>query len=196
MQGAIAVNHIGWHFHFTSNTNPSMDAALINRLCLECGLCCNGVLFRDVELRDDDDSNRLKELGLPVKTTARKSCFTQPCAALNGCHCRIYPERPRLCREFECLLLKRAAAGETDIDSALRLIRKTLKKAGQVRQLFQDLGCQNEKGSFSLRFRRIQRRMETTEITEEQADTYAQLTLAVHELNRVLRQSFYPDPAD
>jgi hypothetical protein len=173
-----------------------MDTVWIDRLCLSCGLCCNGVLFRDVELRPNDDAVRLKEVGLQIKTTAKKKCFTQPCAALNQCQCRVYPDRPRMCREFECLLLKQAAAGIVEIEAALRLIRKTLKKADGIRALFQDLGCQDETGSFSRRFRQIQRRMESTEITEDQADSYARLTLAVHELNMMLRQSFYPDPAD
>ncbi len=31
-------------------------------LCPDCGLCCNGVLFADVELRAGDDAGRLKQL--------------------------------------------------------------------------------------------------------------------------------------
>src|SRR5438132_2396309 len=35
-------------------------------LCLECGLCCNGVIFADVRLQPGDDPKRLKALGLAV----------------------------------------------------------------------------------------------------------------------------------
>jgi len=36
----------------------------ISQLCPNCGLCCNGVLFADVELRAGDDAGRLAELEL------------------------------------------------------------------------------------------------------------------------------------
>ena len=60
-------------------------------LCLACGLCCNGVLFKDVELREGDDAAKLKSLGLPLEQLKRKRRFPQPCAALCADNrCRIY----------------------------------------------------------------------------------------------------------
>ena len=53
----------------------------INRLCLACGLCCNGVLFRDVELQDGDDLEALQKLGLtirPSRTASRPGSTTLP----------------------------------------------------------------------------------------------------------------------
>src|SRR5437868_1476023 len=89
-------------------------------LCLECGLCCNGVIFADVRLQRGDDPGRLRALGLPIATPHAPSSasplrktggvpaprFAQPCAALDGCRCRIYADRPAYCRQFDCLLLK------------------------------------------------------------------------------------------
>src|SRR4051812_35155751 len=103
-----------------SDVSTSNDS---ESLCLECGFCCNGVIFADVELRPRDDRDRFQALGLPlvpVRATQKANGtgpgirhykFTQPCAALNGCRCTIYPERPEYCREFECLVLKSVKAG-------------------------------------------------------------------------------------
>src|SRR5208283_6243064 len=44
------------------NTNESTGA--VSQLCPNCGLCCNGVLFADVELRKGDDAQRQAQLGL------------------------------------------------------------------------------------------------------------------------------------
>jgi Fe-S-cluster containining protein len=176
------------------------SASVAQQLCLHCGLCCNGVLFKDVELQPGDDAKRLAMLGIPlVKRKSEiknpKAKFSQPCAALcaDNC-CRIYAERPARCREFECALFKSVAAGETQVPAALRTIRTTLKRAAKVRELLQVLGDADEALALSLRFKRTRRRMESAEIDDATAETYAELTLAVHDLNLLLAQKFYPDP--
>ena len=182
----------------------SLDS-LPEQLCLACGLCCNGVLFKDVELQPGDDVKRLGSLGLPIRI-ARKvkrtspskperhdSKFAQPCAALcDGNRCRIYAERPARCRQFECALFKSVAAGETELVAALRTVRATLRRADRVRQLLRILGDFDEHLPLSLRFNRTRRRLETGGVDDASTDAFAELTLAVHALNVVLSERFYP----
>ena len=56
-----------------------------NSLCLECGLCCNGVIFADVQLEPEDDARRLRSLGLKFAANRKSQIvnhkFAQPCAA-------------------------------------------------------------------------------------------------------------------
>ena len=55
--------------------------SFVHQLCPNCGLCCNGVLFADVELRAGDDAKKLKKLGLePHPKPKTKMAFAQPCA--------------------------------------------------------------------------------------------------------------------
>jgi uncharacterized protein len=173
----------------------------IDQLCLQCGMCCNGVLFRDVELQPGDDAARLKALGMPVRKLARKEKFAQPCTALGGdCRCRIYTDRPTRCRQFECLLLLDVVAGKTDTDAALKLIRSTRRKADKVLKLMREIGDTDEAVSLSVRFRKLGQRFETGDIEtwleqkseEELYDLFSQLTLAAHELNFVLAEKFNP----
>jgi len=113
----------------SDSKTPNSEVAITNELCNACGLCCNGVLFKDVQLQPGDDAAHLRSLGLPIREPrrvpprtgrsphsheVRKTRFPQPCAALcDGNRCRIYAERPARCREFECALFKSVAAGET-----------------------------------------------------------------------------------
>lgn len=106
----------------------------IDRLCTNCGLCCDGTLFADVELRLGDDLERLAQLGLALtKKGPRKFAFAQPCACFDGKYCKIYDQRPGQCRLFECGVLKKASAGKMSVDEALKIISDAKALADTVR---------------------------------------------------------------
>jgi len=174
---------------------PHVGVKFIAELCPQCALCCNGVLFKDVELQPGDDSAKLKALGLPI-STSRLAKFPQPCAALNGCACRVYAARPVRCRDFDCALLQLVAAGGTKAPAALRVIRQTRERAEKVRRLLRQLGDTAEAVALSLRFQRTQRRLESLQWADDTAEIFGQLTLAVHDLNLMLRRHFYPAATD
>lgn len=172
------------------------NAQISETLCLACGLCCNGVLFKDVELQRGDNAGKLKSLGLPVAARRSVRCvirFPQPCAALcPDCHCRVYPDRPARCRDFECALFKAVAAGKMETSAALRIISQARQRADKVVRLLRRLGDMEEHVALSVRFRRLKRRVEAEAIDEVTAELYGQLTLAVHDLNLLLGTAFYP----
>jgi Fe-S-cluster containining protein len=175
--------------------------SIAEQLCLSCGLCCNGVLFKDVELQPADNAAHLVSLGLPITTRARgaaegkssKVRISQPCAALcSGNRCQVYHDRPSRCREFECAVFKAVQKNEIELPAALRTIRSARQRAEKVRQLFRELGDRDETLALSLRFKRIRRRLESKPASDSEAELFADLTLAVHDLNYVLSQDFYP----
>ena len=167
-----------------------------NPLCLACGLCCNGVIFANGQLQPGDNVERLRELGLKLVPTrnprpeTRK--FHQPCAAFDGCRCQIYPDRPQYCRAFECALLQKFQAQKIETDAALRIIRRARRLADKVKQLLRELGDADEHKPLSVRFRQMQRRMETCELDEASADRFGELTLAVLDLQVLLGKEFLP----
>jgi Fe-S-cluster containining protein len=173
-----------------------MAIAETNGLCLECGLCCNGVIFAQGELQPEDDANRLKMLGLALlrhrKTGSGHQKFHQPCAALDGCRCQIYTARPHYCRKFECLLFKSVRQGQTTFPAARRVISRAIRQANHVRQLLQRLGEPDETVALSLRFRRVQKRFGRGPVDAQSAAVYGELTLAMHDLNVLLSRRFYP----
>lgn len=165
---------------------------LASRLCLACGLCCNGVLFRDVELRKQDDPARLRAAGLRLRTRGEKRLLRQPCAALDGCRCRCYPARPLHCRLFECALYQAAERGDLHLDKALHIIRSARRRVARVRQLLAELGEQDDHLPLRARFGRLARRLHAAEVDQTTGSLFSRLTLAVHELNLRLRDAFYP----
>ena len=156
-------------------------------------MCCNGVLFRDVELQPGDDAKKLATLGLPIERLKTKTRFPQPCAALGeDCRCRIYDQRPQRCRQFDCALLQSALAEKVSVASALSIIQQAHRRAEKVRRFLRVLGDQDEHIALSLRFKRTRRRVESGEIDADTAGAFGELTLAVHSLNVLLSQRFYP----
>lgn len=165
------------------NQPPGMDK-LTDTLCLQCGLCCNGVLFGDVRPEPGDRS--------PLFAGGR-SRVNQPCPALNSatCACAIYAERPARCRKFECKQLLAVAAGTTSAEATLKKIRATKKLALKVERLLGELGFNDTTLPLNRRFKRCQRAAETGGLAAEQFDTLADLQLAVHELTLLLAKDFY-----
>ena len=171
------------------------EASVEAQLCQACGLCCNGVIFANLALQPGDDAARLQSLGLPVcnsHSALRPPHLVQPCAAFDGCGCRVYADRPQYCRQFACVLLKSVQASRTKPAAAMRIVRTARERADKVRRLLHALGDTEDQLPLSARFRQTGKRLKERELDEETADTYAQLTLAVHDLNLLLSDAFYP----
>lgn len=169
------------------------DAA--QQLCLDCGLCCNGVIFADGQLQPGDDTERLRALGLRLKAVRGKTKaqkFSQPCSAFKNCRCAIYSQRPEYCRAFECALLKRVMSAAISVTAATRRIRNAKKRVEKVRALLQELGCHDEHLPLGTRFRRMNERIHHAAIDEVRAQRFGELTLAIHDLNVILAREFYP----
>ncbi len=161
-------------------------------------MCCDGTLFDGVQLEPGDDAARLRALGLPVTfSRSRKPVarFPQPCAALCADRsCRVYPDRPRQCRIFECGVFKKTKAGELPPDSALKLVKKGRRLSDQVRRLLQRMGDNDSKRGLGERFFRMQCRMEEEQTDDVTRALFADLSLAVHRLKLLAHDQFYTPP--
>lgn len=162
----------------------------IDQLCPNCGMCCNGVLFADVELRAGDDPGRLAELGLSLGMKGSKLAFAQPCTCFDGKLCGIYAGRPKRCRTFECGLLKRVQAGELDADAALKMIAKTKRQVEKVRGLLRQLGQKDETLAMTKRYTEAMSAPIDLSDHETDSDRRGELMLAVDDLMKQLQRDF------
>jgi Fe-S-cluster containining protein len=162
----------------------------VSRLCPNCALCCNGVLFADVRLQAGDDASQLEELGLPLRRRGAVTRFTQPCACLAGKTCRIYPARPSRCRSFECRLLQRAGVGEIREAAALKVIREARRRAADVRRILRELGDTDEAVPLSRRYQRMMRQPIDFAAGQRLCDLRGELMQAVGDLVGVLERDF------
>ncbi len=168
---------------------------LPEQLCLACGMCCDGTLFDGVQLEEGDQAEKLRSLGLPVRLSRGrqpKARFAQPCAALRAdCTCRIYADRPRQGRTFECGVFMQAAAGERELAAALRLVKRARGLADRVRRLLRRLGDTEEHRSLGERVHRMQERLEADPSDPAALATFADLSLALHRLKMITQEHFY-----
>ncbi len=164
-------------------------------LCLACGLCCDGTLFDGVQLETGDDAKHLKALGLPVTVSRGRqpiARFAQPCAALcENRTCKLYTDRPRQCRTFECGVFKKTRTGEMETTTALRHIAKARRQAEKIRRLLRQLGDTDEHRSIGERFHRMECHLEAAPRNETALAIFADLSLAVHRFKLLAHEQFY-----
>jgi Fe-S-cluster containining protein len=165
-------------------------ADAISQLCPNCGLCCNGVLFADVELQPGDNAGRLINLGMPLKKKGMKRAFAQPCRCFDGKFCNIYADRPRRCATFECGLLKRVQSEEISAPAALKRIADAKKLVEKVRRLLRRLGDDDEQLALNKRYSRMMARPIDLSAGEDIGEARGELMLAVNDLMHVLQRDF------
>ena len=119
-----------------------MKPNLTDTLCTRCGLCCDGSLFADVELASGDEASALEVMGLEIEDDDDDGggLLLQPCGALKGRRCSIYPHRPDCCRTFACRLLQEVERGAVGVERAKEKIAEALKRIGRVKELVVQLG--------------------------------------------------------
>ena len=165
----------------------------VDKLCPNCGLCCDGTLFADVELRAGDDAKRLEKLGLSVKKKGKvKIAFAQPCACFNGKLCKIYGERPKHCQLFECGLLKKVNAGEMRSSAALKRIFRAKAFIAKVHELLKAFEGDDDSAALSERYARA---MESPmDLAGGNTDRHGELMRAFAEWMTVVQKEFLNSP--
>jgi Fe-S-cluster containining protein len=123
-----------------------------------------------------------------AKKGKSKVAFAQPCACFDGKFCRIYADRPKRCRLFECGLLKRVEAGKMSANAALTKISEAKALAKKVRDLLQSLGQPQEKLALTKCYAEAMR--EPIDLAGNSAERRGELMLAVNDLMQVLQGEF------
>ena len=157
-----------------------------SRLCLACGLCCDGAVFSWAVLADGDDRAALEAAGAEVRDTADGPALTIPCGALRGTCCSIYDRRPDVCRGFRCRLLRRLDAGRIDLSHALRVVARTKGVCAEV-----ESGVGPElAGAWSRGAADFLRSLDSADEPESARTASAPVLLAIAEMRTLLQREF------
>jgi uncharacterized protein len=105
----------------------------LEKLCSQCGLCCDGSLFTFVPVSPSEAERLQGKLALFTRKQGDQ-ILQQPCQALEGTCCRVYAERPLACRDFVCTLWKAFDEGEARLDDALKLVEKAHALISKLRE--------------------------------------------------------------
>jgi hypothetical protein len=130
---------------------PVRSAPDGSELCLQCGLCCDGTLFTEIKM-DDDERAYVESLGL-VPQVAPDGALTgppQPCPAFRDGCCSLYEVgRPQTCGSYACGLLVSYTSGRVGLDDCLPVVHLVRSLA---RELEVEIGV--PRGQFNRRVAR------------------------------------------
>jgi len=172
-----------------------MPSSLTDTLCTHCGLCCDGTLFADVELKSSTEAAGLLILGLAVDDDdAEGGLLSQPCSALQGTRCSIYAHRPECCRIFECALLQDVRAGATTVEQARAHITQAFTYIGRVRALLNVLGERNVR--LPLNERCAHALAKDMDSVAGMSQRQAELEDAIKALDRLIQTTFFESGAE
>jgi Fe-S-cluster containining protein len=93
-----------------------------SRLCMACGLCCDGALHNAGVLLPEEVPVAFSR-GMNVSEAGAEARFALPCPMLKDRCCTIYAGRPRACRNYKCRLLMSLDAGENSLEECLDKVR-------------------------------------------------------------------------
>ena len=108
-------------------------------LCKSCGLCCTGHLFAWVRLKATElDASRALGLNV-IRSDPRQRGFTQPCPVWKG-QCTVYtsPHYPRVCRNYQCKLLRDMLADSISLPESLPIVQQALTMIRDVESFLPD----------------------------------------------------------
>lgn len=148
-------------------------------VCKKCGFCCDGTLFKNATLQDDEVHENFEIIENP---NSGKRHFIQPCPHHVGICTLNLDKRASICSSFKCKLLKKLDTNEIDTNQAIEIVEQTkfmisdlaselkylddeiegtihekfntLKNAEEARM--QELGLPTSQGALSVKYAAIQ----------------------------------------
>lgn len=106
---------------------------MLSKLCVECGLCCDGSLFRFLPA-DPAELETYRALSLPIVTQSGRPAMPLPCTRLSDRCCTVYEARPTGCRAYVCRLGHRLESGELTFAQALTVVREAQHRIAVLRR--------------------------------------------------------------
>ncbi len=109
----------------------------ISAICVSCGLCCDGTLFRHATLKDREDNALATSLGMKVVEEQDKQYFELPCLHFK-LSCTVYHQpRVKVCNNYYCKPLKELKRGALPLEDVRGIIERTVRLKQQFQQACQ-----------------------------------------------------------
>lgn len=165
-----------------------MGSCAASDLCIKCGACCDGTAFGQVPLEETDLIGVSLEMNL--LEAEGKRILRQPCAAHINNSCSIYANRPSICSDYECKLLREYASGEVNEHEAHEAIDTLKSLRGEIDKLLKIAGVENDRDDIHLKMWTLEREALTTLTAEQFHNLHRPLLLKYEALKTLLTSSF------
>ncbi len=167
----------------SNSHSPDKGNDLISKgveLCLFCGFCCKGILFDRVDL-ETDETELASQLGLSLyPKKADFDAIYLPCSCFKDSKCSVYAQRPRICKKYQCKLLKGYLQGTISFGESMELVKKA---KGMMEAIYQNLGDVDPSKSIWKQIRDFMELQARSENSEESRRITARLLLDVKKLS-------------
>ncbi|MEJ8755700.1 hypothetical protein WG947_01720 [Pontibacter sp. H259] len=157
------------------------------RVCLACGLCCDGTVIGFVQV-GREELPALREL-LDVENANGEGFFLQPCKKFcDGC--TIYPDRPKQCAKYECGLLESLEQKEIDFDAAIETVHAVKQKKIAIEKQLALLQLQLKSESFYFKMVELKKLFETNTDLATLSQDHINLFTDLNQLDSLLVERF------
>jgi Fe-S-cluster containining protein len=106
-----------------------------SQLCMSCGLCCQGIMEKAAVL-EPNEIELARELNLECFMADDGIYkFHLPCPLVKENICTVYDNsHPRVCSEFQCLLLDQLLSDEISLEASFIIIHKIKKYINLIKE--------------------------------------------------------------
>jgi Fe-S-cluster containining protein len=179
-----------------SARSPLWEAPVSTRdgsqLCLACGLCCTGFLHPNAILQIDE-TQQADELGLTWYAQETGLVFDLPCPCFREGRCSVYPNRPKVCGEYRCRLLRKYLSGAIELDVGLAVVREAKKRIDALRRL---MGTEDSSKRLWEQVSEFLKRGAASSGSEAERRAHAEFLLELLALRTHRRRFEAPNPSD
>jgi Fe-S-cluster containining protein len=155
------------------------------KICLACGLCCDGTLVGFVQL-DREELPIIRELK-DIEEENGNGFFLLPCK--NYCDgCNIYLKRPRQCAHFKCGLLKSIEQKELDFDAAVEIINMVKQKKSAIEKKLEILQFELQSQSFHFKMVELKKLLQKNEFESSLTQNHLELMSDLEQLNNLMTE--------
>ncbi|GAB5522794.1 MAG: hypothetical protein Roseis2KO_06660 [Roseivirga sp.] len=165
-----------------------MSSCKASDLCIKCGACCDGTAFGQVPIEDSDLVG--VSLKMNLMEAEGKRVLKQPCAAHINNTCTIYADRPSVCSDYQCKLLKESVDGEIDVSDAHKAIETLQLLKIEIERLLKAAGLENARDDIHLKMWYLERDGLAVMPTKEFHNLHRPLLLKYQALKKLLTDSF------
>ena len=165
---------------------------VLQNICIDCGMCCDGTMFRYAGIQEGDQLEPLKAAGAVFVKREADTAFLLPCPAFRGGCCSIHGTRPAICGAYRCRLLRRYEAGEVSFEEAQALIIRTMDQRDRVRPTLTAFIDSPDSLALSGLYWRLEEKFDAMPDPARARREKAELLLDIAALRVVLAREFEP----
>ena len=118
------------------------------RICIECGFCCDGTLFHHAVLQAGEHGNLPEKIEQNYRQEGDREIFLLPCLYYSGM-CTIYDGKKAIvCSGYRCQLLNDFTGGRVSMQDAMDTVTAAKGILQEIIRLYKDLTGKNHPLTF------------------------------------------------